>query len=271
MKIKFWGTRGSIPVAEPEMMKYGGHTSCIEVRLNTGELLIFDAGTGIRRLGLELLRDPTFHKHGNILISHCHWDHIQGFPFFAPAFRREYTWTIYGAYKLDRRMEDLLRSQMDRPYFPVKLEQMGSTIKFVEIGEENFHIGTSRVVSRQLNHPEGNLGFRVESGKNIFTYCTDTEPLGSEIDPKVLELAENADILVYDSQYTEEEYRERKGWGHSTWQEALKIAKAARVKSLVLFHHDPDRDDKSIDKLLQAARQQFANTWAAQREMTIHI
>ena len=186
MKIKFWGTRGSIPVAEPEMMKYGGNTSCVEVRLKSGELIIFDAGTGIRRLGLSLLKDETFDKKGHIFISHCHWDHIQGFPFFAPAFLPQYTWNIYGQFKLDGRLEDLLRWQMEHLYFPVSLSQLGSTMKFVEIIEEEFNIGSAKIMARHLNHPQGNMGFRVEDKDGVFVYCTDTEHYQDRMDPRLL-------------------------------------------------------------------------------------
>ena len=271
MKIKFWGTRGSIPVAEPEMMKYGGNTSCVEVRTHSGELLIFDAGTGIRRLGLSLLQDKTFTRQGHLLISHCHWDHIQGFPFFTPGFIQDYQWSIYGQFKLDGRLEDLLRWQMEHLYFPVKLEQMGASMQFVEILEQSFYIGEAKITSRHLHHPQGSMGFRVEDPSGIFVYSTDTEHDEKNLDEKVLELAANADVFVYDSQYTEEEYISHKGWGHSTWQAGVRLAKAAGVKKLVLFHHDPNHNDRMIDRLVEKAREQFPNTIAAQRDMRLFV
>ncbi|MFN7971683.1 MAG: MBL fold metallo-hydrolase [Acidobacteriota bacterium] len=271
MRIKFWGTRGSIPICEADSIRYGGNTTCVEVRTSDGELIVLDAGTGIRKLGLSLLEDPTFKHKGSIFITHTHWDHIQGFPFFTPAFMAKNHFVFYGQFKLYGRLEDSLKGQMEHIYFPVRLRDMGSRLEFVEIIEEEVQIGSARVVSRHLNHPQGVLGYRIEDGDNVFVFCTDTEHYLDRIDPKVVELAKGADVLVYDSQYTEEEYPQKIGWGHSTWRAGVDIARAADAKQLVLTHHDPQHNDAFIDGILARARKELPDTLAAYQDMTMTL
>ncbi len=271
MKVKFWGTRGSIPVPEPDCMKYGGDTSCVEVRC--GELLlILDAGTGIRKLGVHLMQDPAFKGEGHILISHSHWDHIQGFPFFRPAFVSGNTFHIYGAFKADNRLEDSLRGQMGSIYFPIEMSELPSSFHFIELIEQDFFIGDVKITSRALNHPGGCFGYRINDGRNVLVYATDTEPQENGDDSKLVELARNADLLIYDSQFTPEEYGSgKKGWGHSTWRDAVQLAQKAQVKRLVLFHHDPYHNDTFIDRMLEQARIFFPATEAASREMEVEL
>jgi len=271
MKIRFWGTRGSIPVCEADCVRYGGNTTCVEIRTSDGELIVLDAGTGIRKLGMKLEKDPTFKNRGTILITHTHWDHIQGFPFFTPAFRPENHFVFYGQFKLYGRLEDSLKGQMEHIYFPVKLRDMGSRLEFVEIVEEEFKIGSARVVSRHLNHPQGVLGYRIEDREKVFVFATDTEHYLDRLDHKVVDLARGADILVYDAQYTENEYRQKVGWGHSTWVEGVAVARAAGVKRLILTHHDPEHNDEFIDRMLEEARREFPATDAAYQGMTITL
>ena len=271
MRIKFWGTRGSIPICEADSIRYGGNTTCVEVRTADGELIVLDAGTGIRKLGLSLLQDPAFQQKGYIFITHTHWDHIQGFPFFVPAFMPKNHFVFYGQFKLYGRLEDSLKGQMEHIYFPVRLKDMGSRLEFVEIIEEEVQIGSARVVSRHLNHPQGVLGYRIEDKDNVFVFATDTEHYLDRIDHKVVELARDADVLAYDSQYTEEEYPQKIGWGHSTWRAGVEIAKAANVKQLVLTHHDPMHNDGFLDDVLAKARKEFPNTIAAHQDMVITL
>ncbi|RME05196.1 MAG: STAS domain-containing protein [Planctomycetota bacterium] len=273
MKIKFWGARGSIATPEPENMHYGGNTSCVEIRTAAGEVLIIDAGTGIRKLGLSLLQDPHFSrsKKGTIFLSHFHWDHIQGFPFFVPAFIPGYHFKFYGQFKMGGRLEESLRGQMEHAYFPVRLSDMQSTLEFHEILEETVYVGDTIVTSRYLNHPQGCFGYRIEDQDGIVVYCSDTEHFPNTLDKKVLELAEGADILIYDAQYTEEEYLSKVGWGHSTWNEGVKICREAGVKQLILFHHDPTHNDKFIAKLEKEAQSEFPNTIAASRELELNL
>lgn len=271
MKVKFWGTRGSICTPEPDFMKYGGNTSCVEVRLDNGTLLILDAGTGIRKLGQSLLTDPTFHQRGYVLLSHQHWDHIQGFPFFTPAFLPKNDFTFLGQFKFDGRLEEALRGQMEYNYFPVRLDDMGSQLHFRELLEEEIEIGGATIITRHLNHPQGVLGFRIEADGCVVTYCTDTEHTPNRLDPKVLELAQNADLFIYDSQYTEDEFPKKIGWGHSTWNMGCQLAREAHVKTYCLFHHDPYHNDTFMDQILAQAQRTFPGTIAATPELEIKL
>ena len=270
MRIKFWGTRGSIPTPEPDFMRYGGDTPCVEIR-SDDTLLILDAGTGIRKLGAELMRDSDFSGKGYIFLSHSHWDHIQGFPFFNPAFVSGNEFYIYGALKADKRLTEALKGQMSSIYFPVNMVDLPSSLHFNEIIEQDVMIGDLIIRSRALNHPGGCLGYRISNGKHSIAYCTDTEPLGNgEIDKKVIELASNADLFICDAQFTPEEYKQgRKGWGHSTWYDCVKLAKAAGVSECILFHHDPYHNDEFIDGLVYEAKSHFPRVSAAQRNMEI--
>ena len=271
MRVKFWGTRGSIATPEPEFMKYGGNTACIEVRTSHGELIILDAGTGIRRLGEALLAKPPADKRAAIIISHYHWDHIQGFPFFAPLYVPGWTFSIFGQFKVDGRLMTSLSGQMGNLYFPVTMEAFGAELEFKEIIEQELAIGQTRVTSRALNHPQGNLGFRIVDGEGIFAYVSDTEHFEHGLDEKALELARDADVLVYDAQYTPEIYPSRKGWGHSTWKAGIELARAAGVRTLVLFHHDPSSTDDQIDRYVADAAREFPSTIAASRDLVLDI
>jgi phosphoribosyl 1,2-cyclic phosphodiesterase len=271
MKVKFWGTRGSIPCPRPGCMKYGGDTPCVEVRTGQGNILILDAGTGIRSLGLSLQKDPEFKKKGFIFLSHAHWDHIQGFPFFGPAFDKECKFSFYGQFKLEKCLEDILTGQQEHLYFPVKLTDMGGRIDFVEILEETVQAEDVRVTSRHLNHPGGCLGYRIEDGGRIVTYCTDVEVRPEHREDRLLELAHEADVFIFDSQFTLEDYPKHMGWGHSTWQAGVRIARRANVKELILFHHNPNYNDSVIGEIVEKARKEFPNTIAASRELAIFL
>ncbi len=271
MRVKFWGTRGSIPISDPDAIRYGGDTSCVEVRIGS-TLIILDAGTGIRRLGASLMTDPEFSGVGHILLSHFHWDHIQGFPFFRPAFVPGNTFHIYGAFRADSRLEDSMRGQMGSLYFPIEMSDMPGSFKFVELLEESVDIEGVRVTSGHLNHPQGCYGYRIEAPDGIVTYCTDTEPYPDRLDQKVIDLARDADLFICDCQFTPDEYRAGKqGWGHSTWHDAATMAKMAGSKKLVLFHHDPYHMDHEVEAMLGKAREIFPDTIAASRDLEIHL
>lgn len=273
-RINFWGVRGSIACPGPETVRYGGNTPCIEMEVN-GEHLIFDGGTGLRVLGQSLLSKCPVE--GHLFFTHSHWDHIQGFPFFTPAFIKGSRFHIYGAVAPNgSTLEQRLNDQMLHPNFPVPLQIMGAELKFynLEIGE-TVHIGDITVESALLNHPGQAMGYRVTWQGCTAAYISDTEHFPDRLDENVLSLAQNADVIIYDATYTDEEYHSPKsskvGWGHSTWQEAVKVAQAANVKTLVIFHHDPLHNDAFMDEIAAQVKQVFPNSIVAQEGQSIDL
>jgi phosphoribosyl 1,2-cyclic phosphodiesterase len=273
MKVKFWGVRGSIPTPGSDTVRIGGNTSCIEVRADN-KLMIFDGGTGIRLLGMSLLKEMPLNA--TVFFSHMHHDHNQGFPFFVPAFIPGNQFQIYGAEKVNVQLEEILAGVMQYPYFPVLLKDLPSKLNFTDLKEGQKVQVTENVTvhNRKLNHPDGVFGYRLEAVENgvkkVFAYCTDTEHY-SVPDWKVVELAKDADVFVYDAQYTDDEYPKRQGWGHSTWGEGVKAAQAAGAKSLVLFHHDPAHNDAFVLDLESKARAVFPRTIAAYEGLEIEL
>ena len=265
VQLRFWGVRGSIPTPGFDTARYGGNTSCVTVepeRASEGgptELFILDAGSGLRLLGLGLLRDKRLPIRAHVLLTHTHWDHIQGFPFFAPAFIPGNEITVYGAAGSEEDIHTALAGQMLHRYFPVSLDQLGATLRFAAVQPGTHEVGTARVTVASLHHPGKTVGYRVELEGRSIAYVTDCEPLGSlpdlTIDPGVLDLARDADVLIHDAQYTDAEYPSKVGWGHSPVGFVVDVAMAAGAKRLVLFHHDPTRMDDQIDDLVEAARE----------------
>ncbi len=250
--VQFWGVRGSIPTPGKDTVRYGGNTSCVEVRAG-GKRLIFDGGTGLRVLGQQLLKETAVEAH--LFFSHSHWDHIQGFPFFVPAFIKGNCFHIYGSIAPNgASMKQRLSDQMLHPNFPVPIQVMQSDLKFYDIFPGDvIDLGDVRVETGPLNHPNTAVGYRVSwQGKSV-VYATDTEHYPDRLDDNLLRLCKGSDLLIYDACYTDEEYHDPKtpkvGWGHSTWQEAVKLAKAAGVKSPVIFHHDPNHNDEFLDRV----------------------
>lgn len=272
--VRFWGVRGSIACPGPETVRYGGNTSCIEMLIG-GHRLIFDGGTGLRELGLSLLREMPLEA--NLFFTHSHWDHIQGFPFFVPAFVPGNRFYIYGAIAPNgSTIEQRLNDQMLHPNFPVPLQIMGADLKFcdIEIGE-TVRVGDIQIENALLNHPGEAVGYRVSWNGRVAAYVTDTEHFPDRLDENVLWLARDADIMIYDATYTDEEYHNERsskvGWGHSTWQEAVKVAKAANVKNLVIFHHDPIHSDDFMDKVGRDTALVFPNSIVAKEGMAIDL
>lgn len=258
-RVRFWGVRGSIPTPGPETVEVGGNTSCVEVRAGD-RLIILDGGTGLRLLGQELLSFGP--KTAALFFSHVHWDHIQGFPFFGPAFAPGFRFDIYGGKNLSSTLSETLAGQMNFPNFPVTLDQMGATIVFHQFEDgQHLDLGDGLTVrGLMLNHPDGVYGYRIEKDGRAIAYCTDTEHY-DEPDTHVLELAAGADLLIYDAQYTPAEYTgeaggpPRVGWGHSTYVEGARLARLAGAKRLVLFHHDPTQSDAAVrDKEARCAK-----------------
>lgn len=280
MRITFWGVRGSIPSPGPDTVGVGGNTSCVEVR--AGKLLIvFDGGTGLRLLGKTLLKEMPIKAH--LFFSHVHWDHIQGFPFFDPAFVPGNEINLYGGNNVSRTLEETLAGQMDHPSFPVHLTDMGAKMIFHDV-IENTPIeldagdGTKAVISgAHGNHPNGVWAYRVDHGGKSVMYATDTEHY-AVVDPRLASLAKGTDVLIYDSQYTPEEYAgtagtggSKVGWGHSTFEEAVKLAKAAAVKKLVLYHHDPMQSDAAVAEKERRAKELWADCVAAREGLKIEL
>lgn len=268
MLIRFWGTRGSVPAPGRRTAFFGGNTNCVEVRSDDGQVIVLDCGTGARPLGLDILRRgaslPTIH----VLITHTHWDHIQGFPFFVPAYAPGSRLTVYGARGLDRTLEDSLSGQMQHTYFPVQLEHLRAAIDFAEVSEERFTLGPYRVTTQFLNHTAPTIGYRLESGDLKVVYATDHEPFWwtpsrpsapnrfeHPGEQRHLEFLAGADLLIHDSQYSDREYPAKRGWGHSTIEYVTDLAIRAGVKQLALFHHDPLHADAWIRRQTERARQ----------------
>ncbi len=264
--IRFWGVRGSIASPGPDTIRYGGNTSCVEVRAGD-QLLILDGGTGLRRLGAHLLslRAPC---QAHIFLSHLHWDHIQGIPFFTPAFIPGNQVRFYGERKGEQGLQDILEAQMHSPNFPVPLSIMRAQLSFQELTPTSeLTLGDARVTTTALNHPNGCLGVRIERNGRAVVYATDTEHhANGALDPNLLALARGADALIYDAMYTDEEYKTRVGWGHSTFSEGVRIAAAAGVRQLLFFHHDPEHDDDFLDRQL-AHHRESARAVGVQAEM----
>ena len=255
-------------------MRYGGNTSCVEMMVG-GRRLIFDGGTGLRELGLTLLSQMPLEA--NMFFTHSHWDHIQGFPFFVPAFVPGNRFNIYGAIAPNgSTIEQRLNDQMLHPNFPVPLQIMGADLKFcdIDIGEV-VKIGDITVENALLNHPGEAVGYRVSWRGRVASYITDTEHFPDRLDENVLWLARDADVMIYDATYTDAEYNNEKsskvGWGHSTWQEAVKVAKAANVKQLVIFHHDPSHNDDFMDQVGRDTSGSFEGSVIAREGMQINL
>jgi phosphoribosyl 1,2-cyclic phosphodiesterase len=277
VQVRFWGTRGSIAAPGPTTVQYGGNTSCVEMRTAADELFIFDSGTGIRELGRDLATPGRGAARGHILLSHTHWDHIQGFPFFWPAFVEGNEFTIYAARDLDRDLESVLAGQMEYSYFPVRLADMHATVRFRDLDEGEFTIGGARVRVLYLNHTNLTLGYRVEADGAAMVYATDSEPHDRglraldqpsaewpihERDRAFVEFIRGADLLIHDAQYVADEFPQKIGWGHSAVEHAVDFAVAGQVKRLVLFHHDPTRTDEAVTALLERARARAARQGA---------
>jgi len=272
MRIRFWGVRGSIACPGPETIRYGGNTPCIEVRCGSN-ILIFDAGTGLRPLGNNLIKDVSICDF-NIFLTHCHLDHIAGLPFFAPFFVEGYRARIWaGNLKPVSSVEQVMRRIMSSPLFPIEVEIFKAEIEF-----HDFHSGdvlhpyddvTLRTAS--LDHPDGASGYRLEFGGRVFALISDTEGFPGKCDRELISLARNADLIVYDATFTEEEIVSRVGWGHSTWMRGIRLADEAGAKQLCLFHHDPAHDDNFMDMLAVEANDARAGTITAREGQIIDL
>jgi phosphoribosyl 1,2-cyclic phosphodiesterase len=273
MNVKFWGVRGSIPVPGPHTVRSGGNTPCVEVQTSDREILILDAGTGIRSLGLDLRARIDGPLVAVLLFSHTHWDHIQGLPFFSPAQRKQNRLIMLGERRVDGQLKQVLASQMSDPYLPFTLDDLQADLSFEEV-YEGCPISLGNCVSvlpRRLSHPGGVFGYRISCQNQTVVYATDVSHPSEGLDPRVVELARDADLLIHDAQFLPEERQERPGWGHSSWLEAVQVAREANVKHLALFHHDPSRGDAELDEIEGQARVLFPSAFLAREGMRIHL
>jgi len=275
--LRFWGVRGSTPTVDKATWRYGGNTACVELTTPAGARIILDCGTGLRMLGrhLDAAEEPEKHE-PHIFVTHYHWDHIQGIPFFSPLYAEQNRFHFYSfrsEYLGTGSLKRVFEAQMAYPYFPVDLKSMHAHREFTEVtGGDEICVPGARVTARWLDHPQGCLGFRFETSAGTIVYATDNEPGNPKLDKSLLDLAEGADIFINDAQFSPEQLATtRKGWGHSTWLEGVKIAESVGVKNLVLFHHDPDSTDKAVDSILREARGRFANVWAAAEGMVMTL
>lgn len=264
VRLRFWGVRGSTPTPQIENLKFGGNTPCLEVRNGANECVIFDAGSGIRALGQTLLTEAAGSPiNTKIFLTHFHWDHIQGIPFFAPLYAPNNHISFFSG-SSGRPLRETLEGQMAKPYFPIDFDQVAATRDFHQIeAKGEVRTGGFSVRPFPLNHPQGASGYRIECNGVAIVYATDFEHGVAESDATLCEYSQNADILICDTQYTPAEYEKHRGWGHSTWQNAVLLAREARVRHLILFHHDPAHDDQKMMEITQDARLQFENTTGA--------
>jgi phosphoribosyl 1,2-cyclic phosphodiesterase len=263
-RLRFWGTRGSIPSPGPNTVRYGGNTPSIEVRTPSGSLVLLDAGTGIRELGRALIsRANGLPITGDIFLTHAHWDHIQGIPFFAPAFQRGNRFTIWGAKSLAASIRRVVRDQMSPVVFPVAFEELAATFDFRELSDERHNSDGFDVRAFAVRHPGGALGYRfaargpddeARGSAPAFVYISDNELRAADSSAatdrwrvRLVDFIRGARVLIHDATYTEEEYETHRGWGHSTYGDAVALALESGVETLVLFHHSPDRSDDELD------------------------
>lgn len=272
-KIRFWGVRGAVPCPGETTVRYGGNTACVEVRCGD-RLIIFDAGTGLRVLGNSLIRSDQ-RIVGHIMLTHTHLDHIQGLPFFRPAYTGKNCFEFWNGHlrRQQRNLQEVLYTLMQRPFFPVPLDIMHSCIAFndFDAGEVLTLDAGIRLRTACLNHPGGATGYRLEFGGRAACYVTDTEHREGELDAAILGLIADADLVIYDATYTDDEYPRYRGWGHSTWQEGVRLCRAAGARRLVAFHHDPDHDDDLLDRIAVELEAALPGSLVAREGMQIEL
>ncbi len=268
LRVKIWGCRGSIACPLQTHFRYGGNTTSLEVDAGDTKILL-DSGTGIRNLGQEFMNLDLHHSH--ILLTHTHWDHINGFPFFGPAFVPGNSFDIHAGHLMDKGgIKEIFEAQMDNPMFPVPLEAMQADLRFSDFtAGEDLDLGVDGLTVRTalLKHPNGATGYRIDYDGKSMCLIIDTEHSPGEPDQDILGLIEGADLVIYDATYTEEEFATKIGWGHSTWNEGIKLCEAANVKKMGIFHHDPEHDDMFMDRIGSAAQRVWTGAFVIRENM----
>jgi ribonuclease BN (tRNA processing enzyme) len=271
MELEFWGVRGTAPVSGRDTVRFGGHTPCAALRSSAGELLVIDAGTGIKRLGERLMAESG--KAGfkvDLLLTHFHLDHITGLPFFAPLYAPQAVIQFYSP-AAPKETEKYLGGLQMGSYFPVAFKETASQKRFLKPDEAGFSIGTFRISHCPLNHPQGCVAYRVEEGGLSVVFATDTEPPEYGYDERLAAFIRGATYFICDATFTPQEYRVRQGWGHSTWLDGTNLARTAGVKNLMLSHFNPDHNDSQITEMVRLARKEFRRTFAAREGWSVRI
>jgi phosphoribosyl 1,2-cyclic phosphodiesterase len=271
MTVRFWGVRGSIACPSPAYIAFGGNTSCVEVRVS-GRVLVLDAGTGVRALGKLLRREEV--READFLFSHTHWDHVNGFPFFTPAFEPDYAFRVFAGHLADQGgIREAIAGHMHEPMFPVPLDVMKARLTFTDFrAGETLDLGPGvRARTAPLNHPNGATAYRIEHAGRSVCYVTDTEHVPGRPDENVLGLIAGADVVVYDSTYTDAELPAKVGWGHSTWQEGVRLVRRAGAKRLVVFHHDPDHEDDDMTAIERELAGESDNAMVAREGLRLEL
>lgn len=274
MQIRFWGVRGTVPTPGPDTVKYGGNTACLDILTSNQQIIIIDAGTGIRMLGEVLSQENPRGIAASILLSHTHWDHIQGLPFFTPLQSRRNRFKAVGQRRANRRLEEILSRQFQEPYLPFAYRSLAAGLNVVEVGDgETIHIDDKISVKvAGLNHPGGCLGFRVEDGDTKLAYCTDTAWDEDNFGQNVVQFARGADLLIHDSFFADpKEAKTYSDWGHSSWLQATQLATIAEVDALSLFHYSPGSTDGDLEQMRDKARAVFPRTFLAREGLSIQL
>ena len=272
LKVTFWGVRGSFPCPRLSHIRYGGNTSCVSVQCGN-QSIVFDAGTGIRGFGQWLMQQSQRRLH--VLLSHVHWDHINGFPFFDPVYKSDFNIHVWAGSlsQQGQSIQAIMSQQMQGPTFPILLESLPASLQFTDFkAGDTFDLeGGIRIRTTALAHPNHATAYRVEYQGASFCYVTDTEHREGTLDPGIISLIRGADLVVYDSTYTDAEYATRVGWGHSTWQEGVRLAVAADARRLAIFHHDPDHDDDFMDQVAAEAADLWPGAFVATEGAVIEL
>ncbi len=273
MKLTFYGTRGSIPVCGAKFQKYGGNTTCVAIEFANGLLGIIDAGSGIRELGKDIAAGK-YGKQQNILMAftHFHWDHIQGFPFFLPAYDEQQIITIgtMGSGRSQDELREIFETQMQESYFPVPLSRMGATLSFMQSAGTRATFGSIIVDAYPLQHPGGAMAYKFTEGDRSFVFASDVEH-GETVDAQLVDFVRGSQLLIHDGQYTPEEMESHRGWGHSSWKHATEVASAAGLSRVLITHHDPDHDDECLAEIETLLNEALPGSALARDGMTLEI